>query len=199
MTRFVAELHMDAAGSPTLILAETPPCPSPLGSWEAAMAPALDEARRAARFGDVPVGAALYSAGGVLLARAGNSPLRLCDPTAHAEILALRRAAEATGNYRLSDAILVCTLEPCLMCLGAMVHARVGLCVYGAADPKAGAAGSRMAGVDLPFLNHRMRVFGGVSGEACGGMLRDFFKARRESQAAAHLLRTGDPEQESLA
>lgn len=149
------------------------------------MSPALAEALRAAAFGDVPVGAAVYSAEGVLLARAGNSPLRLGDPTAHAEISALRRAAEAVGNYRLTGCILVCTLEPCLMCVGAMVHARVGLCVFGAADPKTGAAVSRLAGVDLPFLNHRMKVFGGVRGEECGELLRRFFQARRERPMSA--------------
>ncbi|MEF3696521.1 tRNA adenosine(34) deaminase TadA [Desulfolutivibrio sp.] len=171
---------MDADDAPSLILAEAPPCPTPPGSWEAAMEPALAEARRAAAFGDVPVGAAVYSPRGELLAQAGNSPLRLGDPTAHAEVLALRQAAERLGNYRLSDCILVCTLEPCLMCMGAMVHARIGLLVYGATDPRTGAAGSRMAAMELPFLNHRLMVFGGVRDDECAEMLRRFFKARRE-------------------
>ncbi len=168
---------MDAPS--TLILPEPPPCPPGLASWEAAMDLALAEAHMAAAGGDVPVGAAVFTAEGRLLALAGNSPLRLGDPTAHAEILALRRAAEAAGNYRLSGTILVSTLEPCLMCMGAMIHARVGLLVYGAADPKTGAAGSRIAAMDLPFLNHHMKVFGGVLAAACGDMLRDFFQARR--------------------
>jgi tRNA(adenine34) deaminase len=111
--------------------------------------------------------------------------LRLGDPTAHAEVLALRRAAERLGNYRLSDCILVCTLEPCLMCMGAMVHARVGLLVYGAADPRTGAAGSRLAAMDLPFLNHRLKVFGGIRNDECAKMLRQFFKVRRERPATA--------------
>jgi tRNA(adenine34) deaminase len=172
---------MDPMDIPSsLVLPEPPPCPPGLASWEAAMDMALAEARTAAAGGDVPVGAAVFSAEGRLLALAGNSPLRLGDPTAHAEILALRRAAEATGNYRLTGSILVATLEPCLMCLGAMIHARVGLLVYGAADPKSGAAGSRIAAMDLPFLNHRMKVFGGVRAGACGEVLRAFFQARRE-------------------
>lgn len=169
--------------APSLILAEAPPCPPLAGSWEAAMEPALAEARRAAAFGDVPVGAAVYSPRGELLARAGNSPLRLGDPTAHAEVLALRQAAERLGNYRLSDCILVCTLEPCLMCVGAMVHARVGLLVYGAADPRTGAAGSRLAAMELPFLNHRLKVFSGIRNDECAKMLRQFFKVRRERPA----------------
>jgi len=174
---------MDADAAPTLILAAAPPCPTPPGSWEAAMEPALAEARRAAAFGDVPVGAAVYSPCGELLAWVGNSPLRLGDPTAHAEILALRRAAERLGNYRLTDCVLVCTLEPCLMCMGAMVHARIGLLVYGAADPRTGAAGSRLAAMELPFLNHRLKVFGGVRDAECGELLRRFFKVRRERPA----------------
>lgn len=140
---------------------------------------ALAEARTAAAGGDVPVGAAVFTTEGRLLALAGNSPLRLGDPTAHAEILALRRAAKAAGNYRLNGTILVATLEPCLMCLGAMVHARVGLLVFGAADPKSGAAGSRIAAMDLPFLNHHMKVFGGVRAAECGDVLRHFFQTRR--------------------
>ncbi|NDY57905.1 nucleoside deaminase [Desulfovibrio sulfodismutans] len=154
------------------------------------MDPALAEARRAAAFGDVPVGAAVYSSRGELLAQAGNSPLRLGDPTAHAEVLALRQAAERLGNYRLSDCILVCTLEPCLMCMGAMVHARVGLLVFGAADPRTGAAGSRLAAMDLPFLNHRLKVFGGIRNDECAGMLRQFFKVRRERPATADVAGT---------
>ncbi|NMC48940.1 MAG: nucleoside deaminase [Desulfovibrio sp.] len=164
---------------PSLVLHEPPPCPSGLMSWETAMDIALAEARTAAAKGDVPVGAAIFTAEGRLLALAGNSPLRLGDPTAHAEILALRQAAEAVGNYRLNGTILVATLEPCLMCLGAMVHARVGLLDFGAADPKSGAAGSRIAAMDLPFLNHHMKVFGGVRAAECGDVLRHFFQTRR--------------------
>ncbi|WP_246287992.1 tRNA adenosine(34) deaminase TadA [Desulfolutivibrio sulfoxidireducens] len=170
---------MDIPAPPSLALTDPPPLPPGLDSWESAMDVALAEAEAAAAFGDVPVGAVVFSAEGRLLAQAGNSPLRSGDPTAHAEVLALRRAAEAAGNYRLTGSILVATLEPCLMCLGAMVHARVGLLVYGAADPKSGAAGSRIAAMDLPFLNHRMKVFGGVRATECGEMLKAFFQARR--------------------
>jgi tRNA(adenine34) deaminase len=156
--------------------------PSPPPGWdsyEAVMELALAKAREAAATGEAPVGAVLLSRQGELLAQAGNAPISRTDPTAHAEMLVLRQAAEKLGNYRLTGSILVVTLEPCLMCLGAMIHARIGLLVYGAPDPRAGAVDSQLAGPDLPFFNHRFDVASGVSAEACGRLLREFFRDLR--------------------
>ena len=148
-------------------------------SYEAIMRLALEEARQAADAGEAPVGAVILSAQGEVLARAGNAPISSADPTAHAELRAIRQAAAKIGNYRLLDTILAATLEPCLMCLGAIVHARIGLLVYGAPDPRTGAVDSRLSGPDLPFLNHRFDVVAGVLAEECGTALRDFFRSRR--------------------
>lgn len=139
---------------------------------------ALAEARRAGEAGEVPVGATVVR-GGELLAVAGNAPWGSHDPTGHAEIRALRRAAAEVGNYRLPEATLYVTLEPCLMCVGAMVQARTARVVYGASDPKSGAAGSVVDGFALPGLNHRPEVTGGVLAGECGDLLRAFFRARR--------------------
>jgi len=139
---------------------------------------ALALARRAAAAGEVPVGAVVVREG-ELLGEGWNRPVSRKDPTAHAEIVALRAAAAAAGNYRLPGATLYVTLEPCLMCAGALVHARVARLVYGAPDPKTGVAGSRLDAFALPFLNHRVEVTGGVLAEACGALLREFFAARR--------------------
>ncbi|MCG5493114.1 tRNA adenosine(34) deaminase TadA [Ectothiorhodospira variabilis] len=139
---------------------------------------ALELARRAADNGEVPVGA-LVVRGGECLGRGGNQPIGLADPTAHAEILALREAARREGNYRLPGSTLYVTLEPCGMCIGAMIHARVERVVFGAHDPKTGAAGSAADLVNLPMHNHRLQVTGGVLSQACGDLLRDFFRSRR--------------------
>ncbi|ANB01052.1 tRNA adenosine(34) deaminase TadA [Ectothiorhodospira sp. BSL-9] len=139
---------------------------------------ALELARRAADNGEVPVGA-LVVRGGDCLGRAGNQPIGLADPTAHAEILALREAAQREGNYRLPGSTVYVTLEPCGMCIGAMIHARVERVVFGAYDPKTGAAGSAADLVNLPMHNHRLQVTGGVLSQACGDLLRDFFRSRR--------------------
>ncbi len=152
---------------------------SGLCSWDDVMRLALEQAMRAEMEGEVPIGAVVLSATGETIGRGRNRPIAAQDPTAHAEIEALRDAALVVGNYRLPDTILAVTLEPCLMCMGAMVHARVGHLVYGASDPKTGAAGSCMDAASLPFLNHRMIVTGGVLAEECGGLLRRFFRARR--------------------
>jgi tRNA(adenine34) deaminase len=116
---------------------------------------------------------------GDIVGEGWNRPITLADPSGHAEILALRAAGQATGNYRLPGAMLYVTLEPCAMCAGAMVHARIARLIYGAADPKSGAAGSVFDIVRAPALNHRVEVAGGVLTEACGATLRDFFLARR--------------------
>jgi tRNA(adenine34) deaminase len=116
---------------------------------------------------------------GELLGRASNAPIVTHDPTAHAEILALRAAGRALGNYRLPGCTMYVTLEPCAMCVGALVHARVARLVYGARDPKAGACGSAFDLADGSKLNHRIEVRGGVRAEECGALLRAFFAARR--------------------
>ncbi len=156
------------------------PLPAGFSSWEEAVRLALAEAKQAAERGEVPVGAVVIALDGTVLSRAGNAPIGENDPTAHAELLALRAACRAVGNYRLEGAVLVATLEPCLMCLGAMAHARISGLVYGAPDPKAGVASSNLPGPALPFLNHRFPVVSGVLEEECGDLLRTFFRARRK-------------------
>ncbi len=156
-----------------------PPPPPGWSSFEAIMAEAMEQAREAGEAGEAPVGAVLLASDGALLSKAGNAPIRLGDPTAHAEILALREGAARIGNYRLTGSILVVTLEPCVMCLGAMIHARIGLLVYGATDPRTGAVSSVLPGPDLPFFNHRFDVVSGVCAVASGELLRNFFRSRR--------------------
>jgi len=160
--------------------ADLPALPPGWGSYEALMAHALGKAREAALAGETPVGAVVLGPDGEVLGAAGNSPIGHHDPTAHAEILALRQATSRIGNYRLPPGtLLAVTLEPCLMCLGAMIHARVGLLVYGAPDPRTGAIASQLPGPDLPFFNHRFDVVAGVSAPECGQLLKDFFRGRR--------------------
>jgi tRNA(adenine34) deaminase len=139
---------------------------------------ALDEARAAIAHDDVPVGAVVVRAGHIIAARHNERELT-GDPTAHAEVLALRDAAAHVGHWRLDDCTLVVTLEPCAMCAGAMVNARLGHLVYGAHDPKAGAAGSCFDLVDSPMLNHRVPRTVGVLADECGELLRGFFRERR--------------------
>lgn len=144
---------------------------------EKLMKAALAEAARAAARGEVPVGAVIARTGRVI-ARGSNRPIGASDPTAHAEIVAIRKAAKRCGNYRLPDCDLYVTVEPCAMCLGAVVQARIRRLVFGAADPKAGAVSSVM---EFPFarLNHRPEVLGGVLAEESASLLRGFFRARR--------------------
>jgi tRNA(adenine34) deaminase len=144
-----------------------------------AMALALAEAEAAGAAGDVPVGAVVLGASGEVLARAGNERERAGDPTAHAEVLALRRAATATGSWRLAWATVVVTLEPCPMCAGALLAARVDRLVYGAPDPKAGACGSLYNLCVDPRLNHELAVTPGVRADACAEVLTRFFRDRR--------------------
>ena len=139
---------------------------------------ALAEARNADRAGEVPVGAVIVVDGSIV-ARAFNQPISTNDPTAHAEMLALREAACAGGNYRLSAATMYCTLEPCMMCAGAMIHARIARLVFGALDPKAGSAGSIYNVLTDARLNHRVEVVPGVRQAECSALLRDFFSRRR--------------------
>ena len=153
---------------------------------------ALAQARQAAAGGEVPVGAVVVRRGEVI-ASGCNAPVDGHDPTAHAEIVALRAAAQALGNYRLDDCELFVTLEPCAMCSGAMLHARLQRVVFGAADPKTGAAGSVVNLFDQPKLNHQTRLQGGVLAQECGELLQAFFRRRRadkrEEARLAHPLR----------
>lgn len=141
---------------------------------------ALEEAQQTQARGEVPVGAVIVK-NDVVIARGGNAPIGMHDPSAHAEMLALREAGEAMQNYRLDDTVLYVTLEPCLMCAAAMVHARVRRVVFGAFDPKAGAAGGLIDAFALKGLNHRVEVFGGVLEEECAARLSGFFAAMRRS------------------
>jgi tRNA(adenine34) deaminase len=153
------------------------------------MREALAQAQLAAQFGEVPVGAVVVKDGQVI-ATGRNAPIDGLDPTAHAEIAALRAAAQALGNYRLDDCTLYVTLEPCAMCSGAMLHARLPRVVFGAADPKTGAAGSVINLFGEPRLNHQTAVQGGVLADECGALLSAFFRQRRDDQRrAAHTLR----------
>lgn len=146
------------------------------------MRAAIEQARLGLAAGEVPVGAVAVL-GGEIIARAFNCPIGAVDPTAHAEVLVLRAAARRLGNYRLTDVSVVVTIEPCLMCVGAMVHARVREVVYGAAEPKAGALVSAVRAAELPSLNHRLAVTGGVLEEECRAVLQEFFRARRGGEA----------------
>jgi tRNA(adenine34) deaminase len=148
-------------------------------SFEPFMRMALDEAVLALAGADVPVGAVVVSADGLVLARGHNRREADQDPTAHAEIIALRAAAAETGSWRLTDLTLVVTLEPCTMCAGAITLSRVGRLVYGAPDAKAGAVGSLWDVVRDPRLNHRPEVIGGVLAAPCGELIREFFATRR--------------------
>jgi len=139
---------------------------------------ALEEARTAFDRGEVPVGAVIV-VDGALVARAGNRTITDCDPTAHAEILALREAAKATGNYRLLGATLYVTIEPCAMCAGAMIQARVDRLVYGADDPKGGAVRSCFSVFEHPQINHRVKVAHGLLGDDAAALLQSFFARRR--------------------
>jgi tRNA(adenine34) deaminase len=142
------------------------------------MQQAIEQAQLAALAGEVPVGAILVRDGEVI-AKAFNKPITNHDPSAHAEMLALRQAAQAEQNYRLPGSTLYVTLEPCAMCSGAILHARVDRVVYGAPDPKTGAAGSVLDVFSSKQINHQTRIEGGVMGDECGQLLRSFFKERR--------------------
>ena len=141
---------------------------------------ALREARRAFDEDEVPVGAVVVR-GGRVVGRAHNRPIHLDDPTTHAEILALRRAARRLANYRLNGGTLYVTIEPCAMCAGAMVQARLARVVFGASDPKAGASGSALTVLNHPRLNHQLEVSGGVLAEDCASLLGEFFRRRRKT------------------
>ena len=142
---------------------------------------ALAEARKAMAKDEVPIGAVI-AIDGAIVAAAFNQPISTVDPTAHAEIRAIRAAAQAVGNYRLTGATLCVTVEPCAMCVGAMVHARIGTLIYGAPEPKTGAVVSTLQLVDDPSWNHRITVVAGVMSEECRALLQDFFKEKRKGK-----------------
>ena len=139
---------------------------------------ALELAEIAAERGEVPVGAVLVR-NGVIIGEGSNRPIGNCDPSAHAEIIALRRAAEQESNYRLPESTLYVTIEPCTMCFGAMVHARVQRLVYGASEPRAGVVESQLKLAEADFFNHKIQVESGVMAEETASMVRDFFRGRR--------------------
>ena len=142
------------------------------------MRQALDAAREAQHRGEVPVGTCIVS-GGKLVSVAGNRTRTDCDPTAHAEIIALRAASKIAGNYRLTDADVYSTIEPCAMCAGALIQARVRRLIYGARDERAGAVESRFRICDTDFLNHRIEIVSGVLEEECRALMKQFFQSRR--------------------
>jgi tRNA(adenine34) deaminase len=142
------------------------------------MQAALAEARKAMASSEVPIGA-VVAIGDEIVSAAFNQPISTVDPTAHAEIRALRAAAQKMGNYRLTGATLCVTVEPCAMCVGAMVHARIGTLIYGAPEPKTGAVQSTMKLIDDPSWNHRVVVVAGVMAEECRALMQEFFKEKR--------------------
>ena len=147
-------------------------------SPEQFMDAALEQARRALAAGEVPIGAVLVISDEIV-ARAFNQPISSCDPTAHAEVLVVREAARIVGNYRLTAADVYVTLEPCLMCVGALIHARVRRLIYGAAEPKTGALVSTTRTLETPGLNHRFEVTGGVCEDAARELIQEFFREKR--------------------
>jgi len=161
----------------------TPPCPDPQDPHLRTMQAAYAQAQLAYQLGEVPVGAVVVDAQGGIVARGYNRTITDHDPTAHAEIVALRAAAHLVGNYRLPDHSLYVTLEPCAMCLGAMLHARLRAVVYGAPDLKTGACGGLLNLADNAQLNHHTQVIGGILAEPCGALLRQFFRARRGARS----------------
>ena len=171
------------SGTMTFYCAPSPiPAPDEISVWEPFMHEALQLAHEAEGRGDVPVGAVVVGGCGRILGRGANRTVLENDPTAHAEILALREAARQVGNHRLTDAVLVVTLEPCIMCLGAVIQARLAGVVYAAADPKAGCLVSRMSGTDLPWSNHHFWALGGVLEAECSSVLSGFFRKRRQEK-----------------
>ena len=142
------------------------------------MTAALEQARRARDADEVPIGA-VVAIDGTIVGRGFNQPISSGDPTAHAEVVAIRDAARTVGNYRLTGAVLCVTIEPCLMCVGALVHARIATLVYGAAEPKSGAVSSTVHGGELPGHNHRFEVVSGVKETECRELMQTFFRDRR--------------------
>jgi tRNA(adenine34) deaminase len=143
------------------------------------MSQALEQAKKAALKGEVPVGA-IVVLNNEIIGKGFNQPISTCDPTAHAEIMALRDAAKKTNNYRIIEASLYVTLEPCTMCAGAMIHSRIKRLIYGASEPKAGVVNSQTNLLDAPYLNHKVEVVAGVCSDECSEIISTFFGKRRE-------------------
>jgi tRNA(adenine34) deaminase len=156
------------------------PCYHADSMYDEWMTAALAEARRARDAGEVPIGA-VVALDGAIVGRGFNQPISSADPTAHAEIVAIRDAARRLDNYRLTGAVLCVTIEPCLMCVGAMVHARIATLVYGAAEPRTGAIVSTVRAAALPGHNHRVEVVGGIREDDCRKLMQMFFKERRSA------------------
>jgi tRNA(adenine34) deaminase len=152
----------------------------PTADYDLLMGEALAEAARARSAGEVPIGA-VVTLDGAIVGRGFNQPISSGDPTAHAEIVAIRDAARRVGNYRLTGAVLCVTIEPCLMCAGALVHARIATLVYGAVEPRSGAIVSAVRATELPSLNHRVEVVGSIREAECRALLQMFFRERRSS------------------
>ncbi|NCC23951.1 MAG: nucleoside deaminase [Deltaproteobacteria bacterium] len=160
------------------------PCegpPGPWASWGEPMVVALDLARLAADQGEIPVGCLVLDERGVIVGQGANGSIVGHDPTAHAEILAIRQAAAATSNYRIPGCVVVSTLEPCLMCLGAMIHARIAGLVYAAPDPRTGTVTSRLRGHELSWTNHRFWVVSNILADESSALLKAFFHSRRSA------------------
>ena len=183
--RRICRLRAAVEFIPVLVLPRMPDTSEPKPALDdlAWMELAIAQARAAGEAGEVPVGAVLVK-DGEIVAQGQNRNLRDHDPSAHAEIVALRQAAARLGNHRLGGCVMFATIEPCAMCAGAMIHARLARLVYGASDPKAGAAGSVLEVLNHPRLNHRMEVTSGVLAGRCSEMLREFFQSRRNDLKA---------------
>lgn len=148
--------------------------------YELLMKQALIEAKKGFEKGEVPIGAVIAGLDGNIIASAHNQPIGLNDPTAHAEILALRKAGELLNNYRLNNTVLVVTIEPCMMCVGAAIHSRISTLIFGAFDPKGGAAGSLYNPAKDTRLNHQIEIISGIREKECSDLLKDFFRSRRD-------------------
>lgn len=159
-----------------------------INDYTSIMSVALREARKAYQKGEVPVGAVMTDAEGRIIARAHNRTIGNTDPSGHAEIISIRKAAKKLGNYRLPDTWLFVTIEPCLMCMGAMIHARINTVVYGASDPKWGAAGSLYDFSQDRRLNHQLNVISGICEEECRYLIQDFFQKKRKGIAKPSII-----------
>ncbi len=149
---------------------------------------AIDEAKKAFLKDEVPIGAVIVDAGGDVISRAHNQLITLSDPTAHAEILALRKACQSVSNYRLPDTTMYVTIEPCVMCMGAIIHARVAKVVFGAHDPKWGAAGSKYDFIQDARFNHTPQIAGAICAEDCKHLMQCFFREKRKSVASNSIM-----------
>lgn len=161
-------------------LKESPPDTD--SRWNELMELAIMQARQAGKNGEIPVGAILLDSEGRIIGKGYNQSISRHDPSAHAEVIAIQQGCQNKANYRLLGSTLIVTLEPCIMCLGAIIHARIATVVYGANDPKTGCLASRMNGANIPWANHSFEVVSGISAARCGSLLSDFFQQRRQQK-----------------